>query len=324
MRTLRELQEKIRFGIHHLDFSRAPDALYEPILYTLGLGGKRLRPALCLLACDMFSADIEQALEPALGIEIFHNFTLLHDDIMDKAPIRRGKPSVYKKWNTNVAILSGDTMMALAYEYLMKSPKDVLFEVFRVFNQTAIEVCEGQQYDMDFENEEEVKLTEYLEMIRLKTAVLLAGSLKIGAIIGGANQQDADKLYRFGENIGIAFQLKDDLLDVFSDVKKFGKATGGDILEHKKTFLYLKAKEITNPEQALHLEKTFHDVSLSDEDRIARVTAIYNDLNIRKHTEVEMDAYYALAMEALDELLIPNNRKQELIGFARSLKAREY
>ena len=212
MASLEDLREKIDERIDRLNFSRSPRELYDPISYTLGLGGKRLRPALCLLACDLVGGRVEEALDPAIGIEIFHNFTLLHDDIMDKAPIRRGKETVHVRWNPNAAILSGDTMMALAYEYIMKAPEHLRSAVFSVFNKTAIEVCEGQQYDMNFETAVNIGIADYMEMIRLKTAVLLAGSLKIGALIGGAEKTVASELYAFGENIGIAFQLKDCLL----------------------------------------------------------------------------------------------------------------
>ena len=242
--TINEIQKIIEKQIDNINFKKAPNELYGPIAYTLKLGGKRLRPALCLMGCDMFGGNINEALQPALGIELFHNFTLLHDDIMDKAPLRRGKETVYNKWNTNTAILAGDTMMAIAYDFIMKAPEVVRTKIFSIFNKTAIEVCEGQQYDMNYESQNDVTIDKYLEMIRLKTAVLLAGSLKIGAVIGGANENDTQKLYSFGENIGIAFQLKDDLLDVFSNEDKFGKKSGGDIITNKKTFLYLKAFEL--------------------------------------------------------------------------------
>jgi geranylgeranyl diphosphate synthase type II len=222
MHSLESLQKKIKDRISDLNFNKKPSELYEPINYILGLGGKRLRPALCLLACDMYEGNIDEAINSAIGIEIFHNFTLLHDDIMDEAPIRRGKPTVHQKWNSNIAILSGDTMMALAYEYIMNAPENVRQQVFSIFNKTVIEVCEGQQYDMNFETQKVVLISDYIEMIRLKTAVLLAGSLQIGAAISGAAKEDAENLYNFGVNIGIAFQLKDDLLDVFSDENKFG------------------------------------------------------------------------------------------------------
>lgn len=325
MKTLKELREIIGNSISDIDLNRSPKELYEPISYTFSLGGKRLRPALCLLACDMVGGKIENALLSAIGVEIFHNFTLLHDDIMDRAPIRRGQPTVYKKWDENVAILSGDTMMALAYEYIIKAPEKNLTDVLSVFNQTAIEVCEGQQYDMNFESRNDVTIDEYINMIRLKTAVLVAGSLKIGAIIGGADKAMAKKLYKFGENIGIAFQLKDDLLDVFSDVEKFGKATGGDILSNKKTFLYLKAFELASGDQHNELKELFiSDTKIQDQEKISRVKTIYNDLNIKIETEKQIEAYYQKAKDFLEQIDIDPAKKIELIKFAESLKRREY
>jgi geranylgeranyl diphosphate synthase type II len=272
----------------------------------------------------MVSGDISMAMDPALGIEIFHNFTLLHDDIMDNAPIRRGKETVYKKWNTSVAILSGDTMMALSYEYIMKSPEKVRSKVFSVFNKTAIEVCEGQQFDMNFENQANVSIEDYLEMIRLKTAVLLAASLQIGSMIGNGDENTNHELYNFGENIGIAFQLKDDLLDVFSDATKFGKTSGGDIIANKKTFLYLKAFEMADEETTRALEQLFGDKSLSDEKKVLEVKKIYNKLDIKSLTEERIEFYYKRAKKSLAAINVPEEKKKELIAFANLLKVRDY
>ncbi len=324
MLSYKTILGKIQHELENLDFTRKPEELYEPISYTLSLGGKRLRPVLCLMACDMFGGEIEDAVPAALGLEIFHNFTLLHDDIMDEAPIRRGKQSVYKKWNTNVAILSGDTMMALAYGQIMGTPGNMHSRVFQVFNQTAIEVCEGQQYDMDFETAQNVSIDDYLEMIRLKTAVLLAGSLKIGAMIGGAGTEDAENLYRFGENIGIAFQLKDDLLDVFSDEQKFGKKTGGDILTNKKTYLYLKAFELAKGETLETLNILFNGNQNNDTGKIKRVVEVYEQLNINQVAGDLIDKYYQRAMSFLEKVNVDDSRKMELIKFAEGLKGREY
>lgn len=324
MHSIKELRAKIDTRVDELDFKRSPYNLYDPISYTLNLGGKRLRPALCLLACDLIKGNIQDALDPAIGIEIFHNFTLLHDDIMDQAPIRRGKETVYKKWNTNVAILSGDTMMALAYEYVMKAPEKIRSKVFSAFNKTAIEVCEGQQFDMNFETSDLVSIPDYLEMIRLKTAVLLAASLEIGALIGGADEKLTRKLYNFGENIGVAFQLKDDLLDVFSDVEKFGKTTGGDIITNKKTFLYLKAFELADKESHFKLLASFKDKIISPEEKVKKVKDIYNILDIKSITEEKIDEYYNNAMQALSQLDVPEENKKELINFANQLKSREF
>ncbi len=320
MRTIEEIQKRIAVALTEFDLRRKPVELYQPISYTLSLGGKRLRPALCLMACDMFAGDLEKALNPAIGIEIFHNFTLLHDDIMDKAPIRRGEKTVYKKWNSNVAILSGDTMMALAYEYIMKAPENVRSKVFSIFNKTAIEVCEGQQYDMNFETQNNITIKDYIEMIRLKTAVLLAASLKIGVVLSGADDEYGEALYRFGENLGIAFQLKDDLLDVFSEVEKFGKTTGGDITTNKKTYLYLKAFEKAEGETLEKLKYLFEN---NDSDKVNEVKKIYEKLNIREETENEMNRYFDRAMDFMEIIPVNENRKSELIKFAKNLSRRE-
>ena len=324
MHTLESLQQKIEDSIEKLIFNQKPRELYDPINYILDIGGKRLRPALCLLACDMVEGDIIKAIPPAMGIEIFHNFTLLHDDIMDEASIRRGKPTVHQKWNSNVAILSGDTMMALAYEHIMKAPKEVMQDVFLVFNKTAIEVCEGQQYDMNFETQKVVLISDYIEMIRLKTAVLLAGSLKIGAIIGGASNEDADNLYLFGENLGIAFQLKDDLLDAFSDEDKFGKKTGGDILTNKKTFLYLKAFELAEGKNYESLQDYFQKDFYDHSKKINGVKNIYRELGVDALTNMEIEKYYDHAMLHLDKINVPQEKKSALLKFANQLKQREY
>jgi geranylgeranyl diphosphate synthase type II len=324
MLSFENIQELIKKRIDELDLKKAPVELYEPIQYTLALGGKRLRPALCLLACDVFKGDVSLALDPATGIEIFHNFTLLHDDIMDEAPIRRGKPTVHKKWNQNVAILSGDTMMALAYEFIFKAPEKVRNEVFSVFNKTAIEVCEGQQYDMNFETQERVTISDYIEMIRLKTAVLLAGSLKIGALIGGAAAGEADKLYSFGENIGIAFQLKDDLLDAFGDEDKFGKVKGGDIISNKKTYLYLKAFELAKGKTLDELRYLFSPKMKNNKEKIKDVLHIYEVHNIRQHGENEMLKFYQKAMTCLENINIDRERKAVLVNISELLSKRSF
>lgn len=259
MKKFHDILRIVNTSLEELSWEREPQGLYAPIAYTLSLGGKRVRPALTLMACNLFSDDLTPAIQPALGIEIFHNFTLLHDDIMDKADIRRGKPTVHKYWNENTAILSGDIMQILAYVLISEAPAAHLKKVLDVFSRTAIEVCEGQQYDMDFENRETVDADAYLEMIRLKTAVLLGCSLYIGAIIGGANENDARNLYQFGVNIGIAFQLKDDLLDVYGNEENFGKKVGGDILCNKKTFLLIHAKKLAEGKIKLELNGWLND-----------------------------------------------------------------
>ena len=324
MTSINNILQLINKRIEAVELNKPPVELYEPIRYTLELGGKRMRPALCLMACDMFGGDIHSALDVATGIEIFHNFTLLHDDIMDKAPLRRGKKTVHVKWNPNVAILSGDTMMALAYEYVMKAPPGVRSGVFSVFNKTAIEVCEGQQYDMNFETRDNVTLEDYLEMIRLKTAVLLAASLKIGALVGGASQKEADLIYLFGEAAGIAFQLKDDLLDAFGDEEKFGKIKGGDIIANKKTFLYLKAFDLADTNTHTQLKGIFQSEFSDPGDKVRQALAIFEKLNIRKITENEMTRYYNRALTALESLDIDETKKAGLKNIAADIIERKF
>ena len=256
-KTKEELLKIITDALSDEHFNYLPSELFEPIKYTMSLGGKRIRPLITLLSCDMFGGQIEDAIYPAVGLETFHNFTLIHDDILDNALLRRGKPTVFKKWNTNRAILSGDTMFALSYNYFFKTKESFILPVLQIFNKTAIEVCQGQQYDMNFETEKAVSIENYLEMIRLKTAVLLGACAKIGAIIGKASDEDATKIYNFAENLGTAFQLKDDILDLYSDQEVFGKKNGGDIISNKKTYLYLKALELSDKEQKETLEHWF-------------------------------------------------------------------
>jgi geranylgeranyl diphosphate synthase type II len=323
MHTVEELQDIVNQIILEQKFEGNPPLLYEPISYTLSQGGKRIRPLLTLLACEMFDGNMEKAIYPAIGMEIFHNFTLLHDDIMDKAPIRRGKDTVYKKWNTNIAILSGDTMFALAYEYILKTDVKFIPDILHVLSRTAIEVCEGQQFDMNFETDENICISDYLEMIRLKTAVLLGGCLKIGAIIGGADSKNADNIYNFGVNIGLAFQLKDDLLDVYSAVEKFGKITGGDILTNKKTYLYLKAFELAKGERLQQLINFYKLSDKESERKISGVKTIYNELSIDKLTINQMQEYYDKALDCLQKIPIDAAQKQNLLDFAQQLMGRE-
>lgn len=318
--------DKLQFTVNQLfekeNLLAEPVELYEPIKYTINLGGKRIRPFLVLLSCNLFDKEIEKAYNSAIAIEIFHNFTLIHDDIMDNAPIRRGKETVYRKWNSNIAILSGDTMFALAYKYFLKTELNNISEILNVFNNTAIEVCEGQQYDMNFETANKVSIDDYLKMIRLKTAVLLGCSLKVGAIIGGASNKDKENIYNFGVNLGIAFQLMDDLLDVYSDETKFGKKTGGDIVANKKTYLYLKTIELANTDI---LNKFYHflDADIDENEKIKGVINIYNDLNIKQHTENEMNKYYDEALKYLNKLSINSEYKNVLVSFANKLMTRD-
>ncbi|PIZ06299.1 MAG: isoprenyl synthetase, partial [Flavobacteriales bacterium CG_4_10_14_0_8_um_filter_32_5] len=279
--------DKLTHFIHIIDeeiqkrpFNKEPQQLYQPLNYTLGLGGKRIRPALLLLANDLFGGKQALAIDAAIAIEIFHNFTLIHDDIMDNAPIRRGHPTVFKKWNVNTAILSGDVMLVESYKLISTCESVVLPEVLKTFNKMAAEVCEGQQYDMNFETQQNITIDDYLKMIELKTAVLLGASLRIGALIAKASVTDVNHIYAFGQNIGIAFQLMDDLLDVYGNPEKFGKQVGGDIISNKKTYLLLKAKELAKNELKKELEFCLSSKTLSPENKVNRVKAIYSQLKI--------------------------------------------
>lgn len=305
------------------NFSRQPKELYQPIDYTLSLGGKRIRPVMALLATECFGGNPKDALHAALGIEIFHNFTLLHDDIMDEAPLRRGETTVYKKWNSNIAILSGDTMFALAYEYITQTKAEHLAPILKVFNKTAIEVCEGQQYDMNYESEE-INIVDYMQMIKLKTAVFLGASLKIGAIIANADPQDVQNIYQFGENLGTAFQLQDDLLDVFANENKFGKKTGGDIISNKKTYLYLKAFELAKGDDLKTLQANFITNHGDNKQKVELIKDVYENLNISKYTQIEIARYYGLALEYLHKVNLQKERLQDLRDLAERLIKRDY
>lgn len=304
MLSFNEILQKIENEVTLLSFEYPPKSLYDPIEYILSLGGKRIRPALTLMACNLYQDSIDKAINPALGIEVFHNFTLLHDDLMDKADKRRNKPTVHKVWNDNTAILSGDAMLIAAYQLIGKTEPEYLKEVFDLFTNTALEICGGQQYDMEFESRNNVTEAEYIEMIRLKTAVLLACSLKTGAIIGGASKEDADNLYEFGINIGLAFQLQDDLLDVYGDTATFGKNIGGDILCNKKTFLLIHAFELANTEQRSLLNDWIGKETFIPTEKIEAITTIYNELHLKDITTVKMQGYYDKAMENLSRLSV--------------------
>ncbi|MGC8864202.1 MAG: polyprenyl synthetase family protein [Bacteroidales bacterium] len=322
--TLEYIQKLINEEIERIPFKGTPASLYAPISYTMHQGGKRMRPALTLLACDMFGGDIQKALHPAIGIEIFHNFTLVHDDIMDQAPLRRNRETVYKKWNANLAILSGDTMFALAYDFLCRCEPDLLPLILPLFNRTAIEVCEGQQLDMEFESRREVSIEEYLEMIRLKTAVLPATALKTGAILARASATDADLLYSVGLYIGLAFQLIDDVLDVYADQNKFGKSIGNDILTRKKTFLYLKAYELADAAQRQELDSYFSSDTWSPKEKIQRVVSIYNQLRVKEMAYNLVDEYYQKAHEAFQALSVSPEARAELEKFIQQLALRTF
>jgi geranylgeranyl diphosphate synthase type II len=322
MQTIFELQQIIETAITQVDYPQHPAKLYEPIRYIMRFGGKRIRPVLLLLSTELFTKDVSIAIEAALAIETFHNFTLVHDDIMDNAPLRRGKDTVHIKWGVNNAILSGDVMMVEANKHLTNLDSKVLKEALQCFNITAQGVCEGQQLDMEFEERDDVSIDEYINMIRLKTAVLVGGSMKLGAIVGGATQGDSSLLYEFGENFGIAFQLQDDILDVYGDPIKFGKQVGGDIISNKQTFLLLKLKEVA----------TADDLSLLDNQRanvdhpakINQVTSLYNKYKIRELAANKMEEYLETAFTALDNVSVRSAGKTEIENLAKSLINREH
>lgn len=303
--------------------NRQPANLYRPVQYALDAGGKRLRPVILLMTCDLFGGNIEAGMNAALGIELFHNFTLLHDDIMDKSAMRRNRPTVHKKFNKNIAILSGDAMSNLAYLYLMKSEGPALHEIVRLFAETAIEVCEGQQLDMDFEGLRDVSISDYLNMIRQKTAVLFACSFKTGALIGNASPRDASLMYNFGINLGLAFQLQDDLLDVYADQDHFGKKTGNDILANKKTFLLLKSLELASPGQKKELFYWIDAKDFNPDEKIASVKKIYDEINMSQITNEITDFYYHQAVAGLDLVAADTERKEELLFLAREIMKRK-
>ena len=322
MYTLLEAQNLVEKHIQNLNIPDTPPELYEPVRYILSLGGKRIRPALVILACDMFAGDVASALIPAVAIEIFNNFTLLHDDIMDRSERRRGSPTVHVKYNENVAILSGDVMSILASRLMNQAPGAVLNVVHEVYTHTAMQVCEGQQMDMNFEELLSVTEEEYLTMIELKTAVLIAASLKIGAILGGSSQRDAEDLYEFGRNLGIAFQLQDDLLDTYGDPLVMGKNQGTDIVDNKKTFLTIQALEAASGTQKEELIKLLNEVDFDPKEKIKAVTAVFDALNIKKVTEKRIRDYYQQALTNLENLNRPEERKTELYNFASFLMNR--
>lgn len=318
-----ELLERINSHIAGLQFARTPQGLYAPVTYVLSMGGKRIRPVLMLMAYNLYQEDIDRIFNPATGIEVYHNYTLLHDDLMDRADRRRGKETVHKVWGDNAAILSGDAMFVLAYQFMAQCPIEYLGEVLDIFSQTALEICEGQQLDMEFEHRKDVKEEEYLEMIRLKTSVLLAASLKIGALLGGASSEDAERLYDFGMNLGVAFQLKDDFLDVYGDAAIFGKNIGGDILCNKKTYMLIKAFEHADKNQLIRLNAWVDAVSFNPEEKIAAVTELYNQIGIKELCEKKMEKYCERAMESLMAVKVADKKKEELKNLMANLMHRE-
>lgn len=311
-------------AIASIKYPSTPTGLYEPIAYTMSLGGKRLRPTLTLMSCHALGGDCNKALNPAVGIELYHNFTLLHDDIMDRADMRRGKPTVHIKWNDNVAILSGDTMLTMATQYVARTDDKYLKEAIQLFNDTAIGIYEGQQYDMDFENRMDVTTDEYIEMIRLKTSVLLGCACKMGAIVAGASQADKDALYQFGMYLGLAFQLQDDILDVYGNPETFGKEIGGDIMNNKKTFMLISALNLAAPDDRRELLDWINMPQPVRNLKVAAVTAIYDRANVRAVAEEQMDNYNNLAIAAINKLSTDSETKQVFHDFANALLHRNH
>ncbi|MBF1061948.1 MAG: polyprenyl synthetase family protein [Prevotellaceae bacterium] len=319
-----EILNKVNLFISNLPYHRRPESLYEPIKYVLSMGGKRIRPTLMLLAYNMFRDDPERILMQAVALETYHNYTLLHDDLMDHADLRRGHETVHKRWNDNQAILSGDSMLVLAYERMAQCPADKLGEVLSLFTQTALEIGEGQQYDIDFETRNDVSEDEYIEMIRLKTSVLLACALKIGAVLAGASKADADNLYKFGEQIGLAFQLQDDYLDVYGDPKIFGKAVGGDIVSNKKTYMLINAFNRADSSQRAELQRLINTESFDRDKKVAAVTALYNEMSIDKMAKNKMDFFYEQSQRYLDRVSVQEECKRELRAYAERMMKRKY
>lgn len=322
MRSVAEIQQIISKKINGFCEKNGSGQIYVPINYMLSLGGKRVRPTLSLMAANLFDDEIDQAIYPAIAVEIFHNFTLMHDDIMDKSPMRRGQQTVHEKWSDDVAILSGDAMMIQSYQLLIKTKTEVLAEVMGVFNRTALEVCEGQQQDMDFEKRDNVALEEYLEMIRLKTSVLVAGGMKIGALINGADQNSQQHIYDFGENLGIAFQLQDDYLDAYGDTDKTGKQKGGDIISGKKTFLLVRALEKASEPEREAL-KALLASSLAPALKVKSVMEIFTRLGVDEELTGKARAYHDKALASLEAVNVADERKIDLRLMAEALLGRE-
>ena len=323
MFTSNELLSKVNDFIANLSYDRKPESIYAPIKYVLSIGGKRIRPALMLLSYNLYKDNPESILMQACALETYHNYTLLHDDLMDNADVRRGMPTVHRKWDANTAILSGDSMLVLAYQRMAQCDPSKLKPVLDLFTETALEIGEGQQYDMDFERRTDVTEAEYIEMIRLKTSVLLACAMKTGAILADAPAADADRLYQFGEQIGLAFQLQDDLLDVYGDPAVFGKAIGGDIVSNKKTYMLINAYQLAGPSQRSELMRWITAVDFDRAEKVAAVTRIYDELGIRGLCEARINQYFDRASEYLAAVGVDDARKEQLRRFAQEMMHRE-
>ena len=302
-----------------------PENLYDPVRYILSNGGKRIRPALTLMACNLFTDDYKKAIFPALGVEVFHNFTLLHDDLMDNSSLRRNDPTVHEKWNPNIAILSGDVMSIMAVQLISRSEKDIMSELLNIFNHTALGVCEGQMLDMDFGKRNDITVNDYIRMIGLKTSVLLAASLQIGSLAGGASMEIAVSMYDFGFNLGLGFQLQDDLLDTYGNQKKFGKKIGNDILNNKKTYLFIKSLELSGSNEKKRLLELYEENNiLQPEDKINAVMEIFNKVNIKAYTEEIISDYFNNAIKIFQKINAPSERKKSLESFVQMMIRREY
>jgi len=321
MKTFQEYLDTVNQAIAHIPYPAQPSQLYEPIAYHMALGGKRVRPVLTLMACDAMGGDPATALDAAIGLEMFHNFTLLHDDVMDNADVRRGKPTVHRRWNDNTAILSGDTMLTIATQYIARCASQPVMDLF---NNTAIEIYEGQQWDMDYEHRNNVTVEEYINMIRLKTSVLLGCALKTGAIIAGADQAQCGLIYQAGVNMGLAFQLRDDVLDVWGDPITFGKEIGGDIMQNKKTYLLINAIHLAQGDDADELRHWLNDPYSSRDDKVAGVTALYERLGVRQLAEDAISSYNDLAVEAFNQIKMSDEDKAAFIALANRLAGREF
>ena len=323
MYTSNELLTIVNEYLNNLPYNRKPSSLYEPIKYVLDLGGKRIRPILMMLSYNLYKENPKTILSSACALETYHNYTLLHDDLMDEAPLRRGQQTVHTKWNNNQAILSGDSMLVLAYERLAQVDTKHLQAVLNLFTETALQIGEGQQYDMEFEHRNDVTVDEYIEMIRLKTSVLLACATKMGALLADASAEDAENLYKFGEQIGLAFQLQDDYLDVYGDSKVFGKKIGGDITSNKKTYMLITAFNQANAEQRAELEKWINKSDFDTEEKIAAVTRLYNEIGVDKLAKEKMGFYYEQGKKFLDAVKLPNERKEALAAYAAEMMKRQ-
>lgn len=323
MKTADELLQLINRYLDSLPYDRKPASLYAPIKYVLSMGGKRIRPTLMLLAYNLFKDDPEKILSSACALETYHNYTLLHDDLMDNADVRRGQPTVHKKWNANLAVLSGDSMLVLAYQRMTECDCH-LAEVLRLFTETALEIGEGQQMDMEFETRNDVREEEYIEMIRLKTSVLLACAMKIGALLADAPADDADNLYRFGEKIGLAFQLQDDYLDVYGDPAVFGKAIGGDIVSNKKTYMLINAFNRADNAQRDELERWIRATDFDRQEKVKAVTGLYDEMGIDRLAQQKIAGYFNESKTYLDRVGVSDERKSELMRYAQRMMKRRY